>query len=149
MPRSAAPTTIYQLKLTLLDTQPVVWRRLQVPGDVTLARLHHVFQVVMGWQESHLHQFLIDGKEYGPTDLDDGIPVVNEQRTRLSQVVPAAPAHSAAVVAAAADTLAPPAPAAAAARDLALALAVRVHLAAPAVAVLAPAAIFSSSRAAR
>ena len=39
---------IYQMKVTLMDSKPPIWRRIQVPADITLAKLHQVLQVVMG-----------------------------------------------------------------------------------------------------
>ena len=62
--------TIYQFKLTLKGSDPPIWRRIQVP-DLTLGELHDVLQVVMGWEDSHLHQFIIRGAYYGPQDPDD------------------------------------------------------------------------------
>ncbi len=62
--------TTYQLKLTLKGSDPPIWRRIQVP-DLTLGELHDVLQVVMGWEDSHLHQFIIRGAYYGPQDPDD------------------------------------------------------------------------------
>ncbi|KAA8996155.1 plasmid pRiA4b ORF-3 family protein [Affinibrenneria salicis] len=47
----------YQLKITLRDVQPAVWRQFVVPAVITLDRLHDVIQIVMGWQDSHLHEF--------------------------------------------------------------------------------------------
>jgi Plasmid pRiA4b ORF-3-like protein len=58
--RSAVPpeNTIYQLKITLLGSSPPVWRRIRVPGDFLMDDLHEMIQVVMGWQNCHLHQFI-------------------------------------------------------------------------------------------
>ncbi len=81
---------IYQLKVTLKGTRPPIWRRLQVPSDVTLAKLHRVIQVSMGWYNSHLHQFTINGVYYGVPSPDDWQPIVDERRYRLSAVVPQA-----------------------------------------------------------
>src|ERR1700738_5075148 len=55
-----APITLplYELKITLRGSKPAIWRRVQVPGSINLNRLHDVFQVVMGWTDSHLHQFV-------------------------------------------------------------------------------------------
>jgi hypothetical protein len=80
--------TIYQLKVTLLDTRPAVWRRLQVQANVRLSRLHRILQVLMRWTESHLHQFRIDGELYGAPTPGFDLPLINEQRVRLHQVVP-------------------------------------------------------------
>ncbi|WP_345124182.1 plasmid pRiA4b ORF-3 family protein [Hymenobacter antarcticus] len=56
---------VYQLKIHLLGSSPQICRRVVVRGDTTLAELHHVFQVVMGWDNWHLHSFKLWGKEYG------------------------------------------------------------------------------------
>jgi hypothetical protein len=40
---------ILQLKVTLTEVEPPVWRRLLVPADVTLAKLHDALQDAMGW----------------------------------------------------------------------------------------------------
>ena len=49
---------LYELKITLRGSKPAIWRCVQVPGSINLNRLHDVFQVVMGWTDSHLHQFV-------------------------------------------------------------------------------------------
>lgn len=56
---------IYQLKISLQDISPPIWRSVQLRGNTTLAHLHWVIQVSMGWTNSHLHSFTIDGVEYG------------------------------------------------------------------------------------
>jgi hypothetical protein len=43
----------------------MVWRRLLVRSDTTIAQLHHILQTVMGWEDEHLHCFRIHGKDYG------------------------------------------------------------------------------------
>ena len=54
---------VYQLKIHLLGISPQICRRVLVRGDTTLAELHHVFQVVMGWENWHLHRFHFWGKD--------------------------------------------------------------------------------------
>ena len=56
---------MYQLKITLLEIDPPIWRRIQVPSTVPLCCLHDAIQAVMGWTDSHLHQFEKDGKYWG------------------------------------------------------------------------------------
>lgn len=56
---------VYQLKVGLRDCSPMIWRRLLVTGDTTVAQLHTILQIAMGWEDLHLHQFRIYGKEYG------------------------------------------------------------------------------------
>lgn len=77
---------VYQLKATLLDTKPPIWRRILVDGATTLDRLHEVIQAAFGWWNDHLHEFEIDGTDYGVTHLawaDWGRPVVDERTARL------------------------------------------------------------------
>ncbi len=54
-----------QLRVTLEDVRPAVWRRVLVPGGVRLSRFHQMLQAAMGWTDSHLHQFRIDGVLWG------------------------------------------------------------------------------------
>ncbi len=64
----------FEVELELLDVTPRVWRRLRVPAALRLADLHHVIQVVMAWEDRHLHEFDVDGRAYGlPPDEDDEI----------------------------------------------------------------------------
>jgi len=66
----------YLLKIQLLDIEPAIWRRFVVPGSITLDRLNDVIQIVMGWTDSHLHEFSIGKKRYTeyPESNDDGLP---------------------------------------------------------------------------
>ena len=65
-------TVIYQLKVALRGISPLIWRRLLVRADTSIADLHHILQLVMGWTNSHLHRFVIHGREYGSA-YDGGI----------------------------------------------------------------------------
>ena len=56
---------MYQLRISLEEVDPPIWRRLLVPGDLPLASLHDVFQVAMGWTDSHLHAFTVGKNRYG------------------------------------------------------------------------------------
>jgi Plasmid pRiA4b ORF-3-like protein len=55
----------YQLKVVLAEISPMIWRRLLVHGDTTLADLHYILQIAFGWSDFHLHRFILYGKEYG------------------------------------------------------------------------------------
>jgi hypothetical protein len=78
--RVTPKTKIYQLKVTLRSVKPPVWRRLLVPGDVTLARLSDIVQSAMGWSNSHLHEFEIAGERYGQPDDEWGFgPAVKDE----------------------------------------------------------------------
>lgn len=60
--RATAPRSLHELRITLLDTAPPVWRRVRVRSDATLGQLHGVIQAAMGWMNSHLHAFRVGGK---------------------------------------------------------------------------------------
>ena len=62
---------IYQLKVTLDVIEPTIWRRLLVPDNISLAELHEILQLAMGWTNSHLHEFTIARKNYGDPEDDD------------------------------------------------------------------------------
>jgi Plasmid pRiA4b ORF-3-like protein len=78
--------TVYWLKATIMGTKPSVWRRVIVPGEITLAGLHDVLQAAFGWWDCHLHEFEIGGVRYGVDDGEDGHPPQNERRTRQCDV---------------------------------------------------------------
>ncbi len=65
----------YLLKIQLLDIEPAIWRKFVVPANITLDRLHDVIQIVMGWTDSHLHEFTIGKKRYTeyPESKEDGL----------------------------------------------------------------------------
>ncbi|MEU0564838.1 plasmid pRiA4b ORF-3 family protein [Nonomuraea sp. NPDC005983] len=58
-------SAIHQLKVTLRDVRPPVWRRIHVPSTADPLDLHNVIQIAMGWQNYHLHLFAKDWTEYG------------------------------------------------------------------------------------
>ena len=60
--------SVYQLKITLDSIDPPIWRRIQVE-DCTLADLHAVIQILMGWCNSHLHMFAVGGKQYSDPEM--------------------------------------------------------------------------------
>jgi hypothetical protein len=82
---------VYQFKITLLDTRPPIWRRIQVK-DGTLEDLHEHIQNAMGWTNSHLHSFKIGGLEYGMSGFMDFEPddsaCGDSSATLLSAVLP-------------------------------------------------------------
>ncbi|SJM93185.1 conserved hypothetical protein [Crenothrix polyspora] len=67
---------VYQLKVWIQDISPMVWRRLLVRSDSTIADLHYIIQISMGWNDDHLNRFHIHGKDFGVyhdggTNFDD------------------------------------------------------------------------------
>ena len=79
--------TIYQLKITLKDIKPPIWRRVQVEGSTKLSELHLMIQSAMGWYNCHLHQFSVEGMDYGEPHPDYGFDMQDEKKVKLSSVI--------------------------------------------------------------
>ena len=78
-----------QLKITLKWSEPPIWRRVIVHENAKLNRLHDLIQAVMGWMNSHLHQFKVGDRLYGVPnpDYDDmGVEMLNEKRYTVSDL---------------------------------------------------------------
>jgi hypothetical protein len=60
---------VYQLRVVLRGVSPLIWRRLLVSAESSIADLHATFQIALGWSDSHLNRFLIQGREYGVAHL--------------------------------------------------------------------------------
>ncbi|MFH1140188.1 MAG: plasmid pRiA4b ORF-3 family protein [Chloroflexota bacterium] len=75
--------TVYQVKVTLKDVRPPVWRRFLV-RIVSLHELHLVLQTVMGWENSHLYQSTIGDDEYRKPSPD--LDATNATTVGLGQV---------------------------------------------------------------
>ena len=81
-PKTSTSMNIITLKVTLRGTKPPVWRRLVMPGTMTLGDLHRAIQAAMGWHDGHLHAFDIGGEQYGDRhSVDD---VADENRVTLN-----------------------------------------------------------------
>ncbi len=88
--KQPAEPQVYQLKITLLGSKPPIWRRFQVPSDINLAKLHRIIQEVMGWEDSHLHQFKVGKTYYGmsyPDDFDEVTRTKDEKDATVSALV--------------------------------------------------------------
>jgi hypothetical protein len=48
---------VLTLKITLLGSEPLVWRRIAIPATFNFYQLHMSIQAVFGWENSHLFQF--------------------------------------------------------------------------------------------
>jgi len=76
--RESVGPVVYQLRVVLRGISPLIWRRLLVCGDSTVADLHAILQIALGWSGEHLHRFVIQGRQYGH---DGGI---DPRRVRLA-----------------------------------------------------------------
>jgi hypothetical protein len=81
-----ASDSVYQIKITLRGvSKPPVWRRVLVPADIRLNRLHDVIQTAMGWYDGHLHVFSNGWAEYGMPDPELGHR--DERTVRLAELL--------------------------------------------------------------
>jgi hypothetical protein len=82
-----AETPTYELRIDLVGSEPLIWRHVRVPQTITLGKLHRLIQVVMGWENSHLHQFVIGEHHYSDPwfDLEE---TRSTHRVKLQSLVP-------------------------------------------------------------
>lgn len=80
---------IYQIKITLNQIRPPIWRRVQVAEETSFATLHEVIQMAMGWEDDHLHEFEVASRRIGPQIEDDlcGGSAFDEIDVKLCDVV--------------------------------------------------------------
>jgi hypothetical protein len=65
MEHAITPPNVYQFRVVVREISPLIWRRLLIRSDMSLATLHATLQIVFGWSDVHLHAFRIHGMEYG------------------------------------------------------------------------------------
>jgi hypothetical protein len=86
--RFRRPDDIFQLRVTLIDIEPRVWRRLLVRQDVSLPRLHSILQVAMGWRDYHLHQFKVGDVRFGEPDEEYLPGPIDYRLITVNQIAP-------------------------------------------------------------
>ncbi len=79
--------TIARLKITLDDVEPLVLRRIEIPFDIRLDRLHEVLQAAMGWTNSHLYEISAGDTGWGLTDPDWPDGPLDARKAKLDRVV--------------------------------------------------------------
>jgi hypothetical protein len=82
-------TDIVQIRITLLDVQPPVWRRVLAPATLPLHRMHATIQAAMGWLDQHLYEFQAGDRRYGEADPEDGpaSSVTDARTVKLSSLI--------------------------------------------------------------
>jgi len=82
------PVQSYQIKVTLHQTHPPIWRRILVPSSTTLLKLHDILQIVVGWENAHLHMFKVPSLIYNEPmeDVYGDMDAAAEARCKLSQM---------------------------------------------------------------
>jgi hypothetical protein len=86
-PSPSRSSPIYRLKVTLRHIAPPIWRRIEVPADTRLPRLHRLLQMTMGWYDCHLHGFRTRSASYGVPDPNFPGDMEDERKLRLGDVV--------------------------------------------------------------
>jgi hypothetical protein len=82
---------IATVRIELKDSNPVIWRQVEVPTSITLKILHDIIQAAMGWFDQHLWEFTIAKRRYGlPMDEDWGTePRMDASKVRLRDLLAA------------------------------------------------------------
>jgi hypothetical protein len=76
----------YQLRVQLVDIDPAIWRLFTVPAGITLGDLHNILQILMGWEDYHLHQFRHRRQRYGiPSDEDFDDDLQDEESVTIDE----------------------------------------------------------------
>lgn len=80
---------IARVRISLKEIEPEIWRRIEVPLDISLKGLHDSIQAAMGWLDYHLFEFTVDGKPYGLPDPpeDYGRKIHHARNARLGAFV--------------------------------------------------------------
>ena len=84
---------LYQFYIELLESDPLVWRRIVVPGDYTFYQLHKAIQGAFGWENSHLFQFSQSGFSdkicYGfpGEDIGPETVTIDAQTTKVNKIL--------------------------------------------------------------
>lgn len=69
-------TKMFQFKISLNYSDPAIWRRVLVPVSFTFRKFHKVIQELFGWEEEHMHEFLV-GKAYQSDKIEDSVSLEN------------------------------------------------------------------------
>jgi hypothetical protein len=81
---------IFQLKVSLRDIEPPIWRSVQVAEDTKLPRLHRIVQLLFNWEDYHIHDFVVGRRVYSVPDPDDAFnerKVIDEKPVLLNRIV--------------------------------------------------------------
>ena len=86
MPKALRKT--YQLKIALKGAKPPIWRRFLTANSIFLPKFHEAVQIIMGWTDTHLHQFEAGNRCYGVPDTDFAFSeILDEKKYKLSQLL--------------------------------------------------------------
>ncbi len=75
---------IIQLKISLRDSKPPIWRRIKVKDNISFHKLHEIIQVVMGWANYHLYDFQVNDQRFSLPDKDWDENVIPSKKVKLN-----------------------------------------------------------------
>jgi len=84
----------YQVKISIMDIEPEIWRRLKIPGNITFQQLHQIIQNAFGWLDYHLYNFQFDktvvaisDDDYAPGELyGDDVTELDAKATKINEL---------------------------------------------------------------
>ena len=83
-----ADDTVHRLKITLLDVAPQIWRRVDIPSATKLPQVSRILLAAMGWEDYHLHEFVVGDTHYGTEDPEFPRGVLSERGRTLAEIAP-------------------------------------------------------------
>lgn len=83
----AAKVKVYQFKITLTDSNPLIWRRVLVPASITLAVFHEIVQAAMGWRNCHMYAFDYEEYSFGEVFPEDDNGMYPADKVKLSKLL--------------------------------------------------------------
>lgn len=88
-PKNSSKQMMFQMKIRLADAPVPIWRRVVIKGDTPLNVVHEIFQIVMGWWNTHLHDFEANGKRYADINVmeEDAAKYEDESKFCLADLV--------------------------------------------------------------
>jgi hypothetical protein len=78
---------VFQIKIVLKYIKPPIWRRILVEDSIKLPDFHKIIQTVMGWTESHLHQFIAQERYYGKSSEDTFGETIDYKNIKLKTIL--------------------------------------------------------------
>lgn len=89
--KSIDESYVFQIKITLVGSKPPIWRRFLIDPNENLFNLHLVIQILMGWTDSHLHQYIQGKTFFAMPDRSDegsfGSERLDESKFKIFQVL--------------------------------------------------------------
>jgi hypothetical protein len=88
-PMNTAADQIATVRIELADTEPLIWREVEVPTLISLKTMHAVIQAAFGWRNYHLWEFTVGKRRYGPPSHEDwrDEPLVDASKVRLADLL--------------------------------------------------------------